>query len=64
MAWMHADLFALQEILATMDAIAQHPRQIHGQVHLRRHALVVHIAAHQNDPLRMKGFTSSHALSS
>ena len=49
MAWMHADLFALQEILATMDAIAQHSRQIHGQVHLRRHALVVHIAAHQND---------------
>jgi len=36
------------------------PRQIRGQVRLQRHALAVHAAAHQDDHLQMRMFTSNH----
>jgi hypothetical protein len=35
-----------------LEAIAQHPRQIRGQIRLQRSALAVHAAAHQDDHLQ------------
>ena len=38
-----------------LDAIAQHPRRIRGQIRLQRYALAVHVAAHQDDHLQDEG---------
>jgi hypothetical protein len=44
-----------------LEAIAQRPRRIRGQIRLQRYALAVHVAAHQNDHLQERVFTSSHS---
>jgi hypothetical protein len=38
-----------------LEAIAQHPRRIRGQIRLQRYALAVHVAAHQDDHLQHGG---------